>query len=174
MLQQLIVQNFALVDFLHLNFNDNMTAISGETGAGKSILLDALGLALGDRAESGCVRQDATKADIHAVFDLHKLPTIKHYLASKHLVSEGDPDTCILRRIVNQDGRSRGYVNGRPVNISVLRLLGQQLINIHGQHEHQHLLARDSHLKLLDAYGCLLYTSPSPRDGLLSRMPSSA
>ncbi|MDP6969508.1 MAG: DNA repair protein RecN [Gammaproteobacteria bacterium] len=153
MLQQLIVQHFALVDFLHLDFNHNMTAISGETGAGKSILLDALGLALGDRAESGCVRQDADRADIHAVFDLHNLPTIKDYLASKHLASEDDPDTCILRRIVNQDGRSRGYVNGRPVNISILKLLGQQLINIHGQHEHQHLLARDSHLKLLDAYG---------------------
>ena len=153
MLQQLIVQHFALVDFLHLDFNRNMTAISGETGAGKSILLDALGLALGDRAESGCVRKDADKADIHAVFDLHKLPDIKDYLASKHLASEDDPDTCILRRIVNQDGRSRGYVNGRPVNISTLKLLGQKLINIHGQHEHQHLLARDSHLGLLDAYG---------------------
>ena len=153
MLQQLIVQHFALVDFLHLDFNNNMTAISGETGAGKSILLDALGLTLGDRAESGCVRQGADKADIHAVFDLHQLPKVKDYLASKHLSSEEDPDTCILRRIVNQDGRSRGYVNGRPVNISVLKLLGQQLINIHGQHEHQHLLARDSHLKLLDAYG---------------------
>ena len=153
MLQQLIVQHFALVDFLHLDFNRNMTAISGETGAGKSILLDALGLALGDRAESGCVRQDADKADIHAVFDLHKLPAVKDYLASKHLASAEDPDTCILRRMVNQDGRSRGYVNGKPVNIATLKLLGQQLINIHGQHEHQHLLARDSHLKLLDAYG---------------------
>ncbi len=153
MLQQLIVQHFALVDFLHLDFNRNMTAISGETGAGKSILLDALGLALGDRAESGCVRQGADKADIHAVFDLHKLPAVKDYLASKHLASAEDPDTCILRRMVNQDGRSRGYVNGKPVNIATLKLLGQQLINIHGQHEHQHLLARDSHLKLLDAYG---------------------
>ena len=153
MLQQLVVQHFALVDFLHLDFNRNMTAISGETGAGKSILLGALGLALGDRAESGCVRQGADKADIHAVFDLHKLPSVKDYLASKHLASAEDPDTCILRRMVNQDGRSRGYINGKPVNIATLKLLGQQLINIHGQHEHQHLLARDSHLKLLDAYG---------------------
>ena len=153
MLQQLIVQHFALVDYLHLEFNDHMTAISGETGAGKSILLDALGLALGDRAESGCVRQGADKADIHAVFDLHHLPDVKDYLASKHLASNDDPDTCILRRIVNQDGRSRGYINGKPVNIASLKQLGQQLINIHGQHEHQHLLARDSHMRLLDAYG---------------------
>ncbi|MCP4789881.1 MAG: DNA repair protein RecN [Gammaproteobacteria bacterium] len=153
MLQQLIVQHFALVDFLHLDFNRNMTAISGETGAGKSILLDALGLTLGDRAESGCVRQGADKADIHAVFDLHQLPAIRDYLASKHLASNDDPDICILRRIINQDGRSRGYINGKPVNIATLKLVGQQLINIHGQHEHQHLLARDSHLQLLDAYG---------------------
>ncbi len=153
MLQQLIVQHFTLVDYLHLEFNDKMTAISGETGAGKSILLDALGLALGDRAESGCVRQGADKADIHAVFDLHTLPDIKDYLASKHLASNDDADTCILRRIINQDGRSRGYINGKPVNIASLKQLGKQLINIHGQHEHQHLLARDSHMQILDAYG---------------------
>jgi DNA repair protein RecN (Recombination protein N) len=153
MLQQLIVHHYALVDFLHLDFNHKMTAISGETGAGKSILLGALGLTLGDRAESGCVRQGAERADIHAVFDLTKLPHVKDYLFAKHLASAGDPDTCILRRIVNQDGRSRGYINGKPVNITALKELGRQLINIHGQHEHQHLLGRDSHQALLDAFG---------------------
>jgi DNA repair protein RecN (Recombination protein N) len=153
MLQQLIVHHYALVDFLHLDFNHKMTAISGETGAGKSILLGALGLTLGDRAESGCVRQGAERADIHAVFDLTHLPHVKDYLSAKHLASAGDPDTCILRRIVNQDGRSRGYINGKPVNITALKELGRQLINIHGQHEHQHLLGRDSHQALLDAFG---------------------
>ena len=153
MLQQLIVHHYALVDFLHLDFNHKMTAISGETGAGKSILLGALGLTLGDRAESGCVRQGAERADIHAVFDLTQLPHVKDYLSAKHLASAGDPDTCILRRIVNQDGRSRGYINGKPVNITALKELGCQLINIHGQHEHQHLLGRDSHQTLLDAFG---------------------
>jgi len=153
MLQQLIVHHYTLVDFLHLDFSHKMTAISGETGAGKSILLGALGLTLGDRAESGCVRQGAERADIHAVFDLSQLPQVKDYLAAKHLASAEDPDTCILRRIVNQDGRSRGYINGKPVNITALKELGRQLINIHGQHEHQHLLARDSHQTLLDAFG---------------------
>jgi DNA repair protein RecN (Recombination protein N) len=153
MLQQLIVHHYALVDFLHLDFNHKMTAISGETGAGKSILLGALGLTLGDRAESGCVRQGAERADIHAVFDLTKLAHVKDYLSAKHLASAGDPDTCILRRIINQDGRSRGYINGKPVNITALKELGRQLINIHGQHEHQHLLGRDSHQALLDAFG---------------------
>lgn len=153
MLQQLIVHHYALVDFLHLDFSCNMTAISGETGAGKSILLGALGLTLGDRAESGCVRQGAERADIHAVFDLTQLPQVKDYLCAKHLVATEDPDTCILRRMVNQDGRSRGYINGKPVNIAALKELGKQLINVHGQHEHQHLLGRDSHQTLLDAFG---------------------
>ncbi len=153
MLQQLIVHHYALVDLLHLDFSRNMTAISGETGAGKSILLGALGLTLGDRAESGCVRQGAERADIHAVFDLTHLPQVKDYLCAKHLVAAEDSDTCILRRIINQDGRSRGYINGKPVNITALKELGKQLINIHGQHEHQHLLGRDSHQALLDAFG---------------------
>ena len=153
MLQQLIVHHYALVDYLHLDFRDKMTAISGETGAGKSILLGALGLALGDRAESGCVRHGSERADIHAVFDLSNLNPIKDYLSAKHLASGEDPDTCILRRIINQDGRSRGYINGKPVNITALKELGRQLVNIHGQHEHQHLLGRDSHQKLLDAFG---------------------
>ena len=152
MLQQLIIQNFTLVDHLHLEFNNQMTTISGETGAGKSILLDALGLALGNRAESGCVRNNAAKADIHAVFDLQQQLQVKAFLADNDLVSSGDADTCILRRIVNQDGRSRGYINGKPVNITLLKQTGSQLINIHGQHEHQHLLAKDSHIKLLDAF----------------------
>ena len=153
MLQQLIVHHYALVDFLHLDFSDKMTAISGETGAGKSILLGALGLTLGDRAESGCVQQGAERADIHAVFDLSHLPRVKDYLSAKHLAAAEDPDTCILRRMINQDGRSRGYINGKPVNITALKELGRQLINIHGQHEHQHLLGRDSHQTLLDAFG---------------------
>lgn len=153
MLQQLIVHHYALVDFLHLDFSKRMTAISGETGAGKSILLGALGLTLGDRAESGCVRHGAERADIHAVFDLSQLPQVKDYLSAKHLAAAEDPDTCILRRMVNQDGRSRGYINGNPVNIAALKELGRQLINIHGQHEHQHLLGRDSHQTLLDAFG---------------------
>jgi len=153
MLQQLIVHHYTLVDFLHLDFSHKMTAISGETGAGKSILLGALGLTLGDRAESGCVRQGAERADVHAVFDLSALPLVKDYLAAKDLAATEDADTCILRRIVNQDGRSRGYINGKPVNITALKEVGRQLINIHGQHEHQHLLGRDSHQSLLDAFG---------------------
>ena len=153
MLQQLIVHHYTLVDFLHLDFSDKMTAISGETGAGKSILLGALGLTLGDRAESGCVRQGAERADVHAVFDLRQLPQVKDYLSTQHLASVEDSDTCILRRIVNQDGRSRGYINGHPVNITALKAIGRQLVNIHGQHEHQHLLGRDSHQSLLDAFG---------------------
>ena len=153
MLQQLTVHNYTLVEQLQLEFRQGMTAISGETGAGKSIVLDALGLALGNRAESGNVRSSASCADIHAVFELAQLPVVKEYLAREHLNNDEDANTCILRRVINTDGRSRGYINGRPVNMGSLRQLGRQLVNIHGQHEHQHLLSRDSHQQLLDAHG---------------------
>jgi len=152
-LQQLTVHNYTLVEQLQLDFREGMTAISGETGAGKSILLDALGLVLGNRSESGNVRSSASCADIHAVFELARLPVVKEYLAREHLNNDEDNNTCILRRVINTDGRSRGYINGRPVNMGSLRQLGRQLVNIHGQHEHQHLLSRDSHQQLLDAYG---------------------
>ena len=140
MLHQLIIHNYTLVEGLHLDINPHMTAISGETGAGKSVLLGALGLALGDRAESGSVRQGADKADIHAVFDIHRYPGVQAYLSAQELHNEDEPDTCILRRLLNNDGRSRAYINGRPVSVSQLKHLGQQLVNIHGQHEHQHRL----------------------------------
>src|SRR5690606_29401512 len=126
-----------------------MSVISGETGAGKSIMLGALGLALGDRADSSAVRIGADKADILASFDLDDIPDARAWLAERDLDSDGP---CILRRVITAEGRSRGYINGTPCPQSDLKALGELLIDIHSQHEHQSLLKTDTHRRLLDEY----------------------
>jgi DNA repair protein RecN (Recombination protein N) len=123
--------------------------ITGETGAGKSIMLDALGLTLGDRADSGVVRPGADKADILATFDLVDIPEASTWLAERDLETDGP---CILRRVITAEGRSRGYINGTPCPLGDLKALGELLIDIHSQHEHQSLLKTDTHRRLLDEY----------------------
>jgi len=149
MLKHLHIRNFALVETLELDFEPGMSVLSGETGAGKSILLGALGLTLGDRADSGVIRPGAEKAEISATFDIAALPRVTHWLEERELAMDGE---CILRRTVGTDGRSRGYINGQPSPIQSLRELGEQLVDIHGQHAHQSLLKRDIQRQLLDAY----------------------
>lgn len=152
MLNQLVIKNFAIVDALELDFNPGMTAISGETGAGKSIMLDALGLTLGDRADSDSVRQGAERAEIIASFDIRQLPAAQGWLADNDLDSE---DECIIRRVITREGRSRGYINGQASPLAALKALGENLIAIHGQHEHQQLLKKEHHRFLLDQFaGC--------------------
>lgn len=148
MLHHLAIHQFALIDHLELELNQGLSIISGETGAGKSILLDALGLALGERAETGVVRQGAEQAEISASFSLNeqaKLWLEQHDLPS----AEGE---LILRRIVTSEGRSRAYINGRSVGIGDLKDLAPHLIEIHSQHAHQRLLQKDSARELLDAF----------------------
>ncbi len=152
MLTHLSIRDFTLIDQLDLELDQGMTVISGETGAGKSIMLDALGLALGDRGDSGMVRHGCQRADISASFDLSQLPQAKQWLADHELDQDDD---CILRRVVGSNGRSRAYINGQPAPLQSLRGLGEQLIEIHGQHEHQKLLKKDHHRQLLDCYGGL-------------------
>ncbi|HEY0635481.1 MAG TPA: DNA repair protein RecN, partial [Gammaproteobacteria bacterium] len=152
MLRHLHIRNFALVESLELEFAPGMSVLSGETGAGKSILLDALGLTLGDRAESSVVRHGTERADISATFDLRDLPAVHGWLKEHELDSE---EECILRRTVNADGGSRAFVNGQPVPLTSLRELGEQLVDIHGQHAHQSLLKRDLQRQLLDDYAGL-------------------
>ncbi len=152
MLTQLTIHNFAIVEQLDLEFGPGMTVISGETGAGKSIMLDALGLALGDRADSDSVRAGAKRAEISASFDLSQLPEARQWLKEQELDQEGE---CLLRRTLTREGRSRAYINGRPCALQALRSLGSRLIEIHGQHEHQRLLKKETHLHLLDAYAGL-------------------
>lgn len=149
MLIHIRLRDFAIVDELELEFGGGMTALTGETGAGKSILVDALGLALGDRGDSGVVRHGAERAEIEAGFDVSALPAVTDWLHDQDLDADGD---CLLRRVLGKDGRSRAYINGRSVTLQALQELGAQLIDIHGQHEHQSLLRRDMQRALLDDY----------------------
>ncbi|WP_415902187.1 DNA repair protein RecN [Neptuniibacter sp. QD29_5] len=149
MLNQLSICDFAIVDHLDLELSQGMTVVSGETGAGKSIMLDALGLALGNRAESGAVRQGAEKADITASFNIDSIPEASQWLSENDLDNDGE---CILRRVITKEGRSRCYINGRPSPASLVKSLGELLIAIHGQHEHQRLLKKDHHRTLLDNF----------------------
>lgn len=149
MLAQLTITNFAIVRELEIDFQRGMTAITGETGAGKSIAIDALGLCLGGRAEADMVRQGASRADICARFSLKDTPQAHRWLIDNHL-DEGNE--CLLRRVIGSDGRSRGFINGTAVPLSQLRELGQALIQIHGQHAHQMLLKPEHQKTLLDAY----------------------
>lgn len=149
MLAQLTISNFAIVRELEIDFHAGMTAITGETGAGKSIAIDALGLCLGNRADGSMVRLGASRADICARFTLADTPSAKHWLADNQLDEGHD---CLLRRTISSDGRSRGFINGTPVPLSQLRELGQHLIQIHGQHAHQLLLKPEHQKALLDAY----------------------
>jgi DNA repair protein RecN (Recombination protein N) len=149
MLVHLSVHNYAIVEHLDLELDRGMSVISGETGAGKSIMLDALGLTLGDRADSGVVRPGADKADILASFDLSDIPEARAWLAERDLEQDGP---CILRRVITAEGRSRGYINGSPCPQGDLKALGELLIDIHSQHEHQSLLKAETHRRLLDEY----------------------
>ncbi|WP_417662882.1 DNA repair protein RecN [Pseudomonas sp.] len=149
MLVHLSVHNYAIVEHLDLELERGMSVISGETGAGKSIMLDALGLTLGDRADSGVVRPGADKADILASFDLDDIPEARTWLAERDLDNNGP---CILRRVITAEGRSRGYINGSPCPQADLKALGELLIDIHSQHEHQSLLKAETHRRLLDEF----------------------
>ncbi|HEX7558824.1 MAG TPA: DNA repair protein RecN, partial [Usitatibacter sp.] len=136
---------------LDLELAAGFTALTGETGAGKSILLDALMLALGDRADPGVVRAGAQRAEVSADFDASCVASVREWLAVQDL-DDGE-GACLLRRTIDTAGRSRGFVNGRPATAAQLRELGEMLVDIHGQHDHQLLLKRDRQRMLLDAYG---------------------
>ncbi|MEQ3633693.1 DNA repair protein RecN [Thalassolituus sp.] len=150
MLANLSIHQFALVEHMELEFGSGMSVITGETGAGKSILLDALGLALGQRAEAGCVRKGASKAEVCATFKTNS--NAQAWLKSYDFPSD---DEVILRRIISAEGRSRGYINGRPVPANDLKEIASHLIDVHSQHAHQRLLEKDTPRQLLDSYAGL-------------------
>lgn len=152
MLTHLSVNNFAIASRLEMEFNHGMTVITGETGAGKSIMLDALGLALGDRADPAVVRAGADRADIHASFDISTINQAKQWL-DQHQLSDGND--CLLRRVITREGRSRGYINGRPAPLQDLKALGEMLIDIHNQHAHQSLLKKEAQQRQLDEFAGL-------------------
>ncbi|MGB0702355.1 MAG: DNA repair protein RecN, partial [Pseudohongiellaceae bacterium] len=153
MLSHLSIKNYATVESLEIEFQPGMTVITGETGAGKSIILGALGFTLGDRADKTIVRPGASRADIVAEFAISNIKSAQSWLADHDLILESDPHQCLLRRVVNHDGRSRGYINGSPVTLTNLKDLGDMLMDIHSQHEHHSLLQRATHQRLLDDFG---------------------
>jgi DNA repair protein RecN (Recombination protein N) len=153
MLRSLTIRDFVIVDRIELEFAAGFTALTGETGAGKSILIDALALTLGERADASVVRQGAERAEIAAEFDIAALPALQRWLAEGDLV--GDDGRCLMRRIVDAGGRSRAFINGRAATLAQMREAGEQLIDIHGQHEHQSLMRPAAQRELLDAYGGL-------------------
>ena len=150
MLTHLALKDFAVVRATELEFGPGMTVISGETGAGKSLLVDALGFLSGLRADSGVVRHGSERAELAAGFDLSGNPAARQWLREQEL--DEDDEQCQLRRVIRADGGSRAWINGRPATLAQLAELAGLLVEIHGQHEHQALLSRASQLALLDAH----------------------
>lgn len=152
MLTRLQVRNFAIIDAIEVEFGPGMTVLTGETGAGKSVLVDALGLVLGERGGAGLVRSGADRAEFNAEFDVSAQPEAKKWLETQALDAGGD---CLLRRVIGADGRSRSFINGNPVPLQSLKELGESLLDIHGQHFHQSLGRRSVQRDLLDHFGGL-------------------
>ena len=139
MLMNLQVRDFAIVEKIDIEFDPGMTVLTGETGAGKSILVDALGLVLGERGSAQLVREGAKRADFTAEFNISKLEHVEAWLNDNALDLDSE---CLLRRVINADGRSRAFINGNAVPTSQLKNIGKMLLDIHGQHFHQSLESR--------------------------------
>ena len=150
LLRHIHIRNLAVIDEIDLDLDNGMTTLTGETGAGKSILVDALGLALGERADSDAVRAGSARAEVSAEFDLSDNQAVAGWLQENDL---DDEDSCLVRRIVTAEGRSRGYINGNTAPMSLLRQLGQQLVDICGQQAHQSLLRPAVQRHFLDQFG---------------------
>jgi len=150
MLQALFVKDFAIVGEAEIGFEPGLTVVTGETGAGKSLMVDCLLLLAGQRADSGIVRHGSERAELIADFDLNDAPAAKQWLAEEEF---DDGDGCQLRRVIRAEGASRAWINGRPATLAQMQTLAEKLIEIHGQHEHQALLDKTSQLALLDAFG---------------------
>ncbi len=159
MLQHIQIRNLVIVRELALELQPGMTALTGETGAGKSILVDALGLVLGDKTDKSMIRSGCDQAEIDAIFDIGNQPAVQAWLEKQSLDSGGE---CILRRVLVRNGRSRAFVNGRPLPQALLAELGNLLVSIHGQHEHQTLTRPATQRNLIDAW--------AGHDGLVQAM----
>jgi DNA repair protein RecN (Recombination protein N) len=149
MLKHIAISQFAIVDSLELDLQDGMTVITGETGAGKSIMIDALSLCLGDRAEARVIRPGAEKAEVCATFSIDAVPAAKQWLIERELDAG---DECLLRRVVSADGRSKAFINGSPSTLADCATLGALLVDIHSQHAHQSLLRKTTQRELLDHF----------------------
>ena len=150
MLTQITITDLAIVDYLDLPLPDGMSVITGETGVGKSIMLDGLALTLGQRAEINQIASGKNTAEVSAEFDISKLPAARDWLIEKEISIQDN--MVLLRRIIRSDGRNRAFINGSPTTLIELKSLGELLIDIHAQHEHQSLLKKPTQRKLLDEY----------------------
>ena len=164
MLRTLAIRDFVIVDAIELDLSAGFTVFTGETGAGKSILIDALTLALGGRADASVVREGAAKADISAEFagefDAAANPGLAAWLEANAFDTEDG--VLMLRRVIDNGGRSKAFINGVTATVAQLRELGELLVDIHGQHAHQSLMKADAQRQLLDAHAGLL----QPRHGV--------
>ena len=151
MLRSLVIRDFVIVDSLELDFESGFTALTGETGAGKSIMIDALSLALGGRAEANVVRVGKARAEIAAEFDLSRILAARNWLGDNDLADD-DKNMLLFRRVLDAGGRSKAFINGTAVTLTQMRDLAERLVDVHGQHEHQTLLKRDAQLGLLDGF----------------------
>jgi DNA repair protein RecN (Recombination protein N) len=152
LLNHLFIRDFAIVHKLELAIEPGLTVLTGETGAGKSILIDALALALGERAETQVIRHGCERAEVAAGFDLKPEQDAAKWLKAHDLFEDGE---CLLRRVVERDKGSKAWINGRPVPVQMLREFGELLVDVHGQHEHQSLLKRDAQRQILDDFAGL-------------------
>ena len=156
MLQRLTIRDFVLVERLELEFRSGFGTLTGETGAGKSILVDALAFVLGERADTGLIRSGAERAEVAAEFSLGDVPLVARWLQEQDLGSE---EGLLLRRVLDASGRSRAYLNGSPVTVQQLREIAEKLVDIHGQHAHQSLLRPEAQRTLLDSHARLSDTA---------------
>ncbi|SEQ46749.1 DNA repair protein RecN [Nitrosomonas ureae] len=150
MLRHLSIKDFVIVERIELDFMSGFTVLTGETGAGKSILIDALALTLGERGDASQIRLGCERAEINVTFDINHLPELLHWLNDNDL--QGDANSCLMRRIIETSGRSRSYINGHAATLQQLRTAGEYLVAIHSQHAHQSLLQKDVQRELLDAF----------------------
>lgn len=149
MLRHIYIKDFAIINQLDLELTESMTVITGETGAGKSIVIDALDMALGERADNRWIRHGSDRCDIALSFDVSHISGAQQWLHDHDLI---DAQECVIRRSITKEGRSRHSINGQPVTLTELKELSQQLVHIHGQHQHQHLVKREQQRKLLDDF----------------------
>ena len=149
MLKSIYINNFAIIDEIELDFFTGMSVLTGETGAGKSIIIDALNLALGGRAERSIARKTNNKVEIVATLEISNIEDAANWLQERDLYTGND---CILRRVISADGKSKAYINNSPCSVSGLRIFGDLLVDIYGQHEHQSLMHKDKQRELLDCY----------------------
>jgi len=152
MISLIHIRNFTIVDELSLELDDGMTVLTGETGAGKSILLDALNLTLGGRGDSKLIRTGFDKAEVTVAFSITNTPDVQTWLSVNELADDDDPNNCIIRRVLNRDAATKSFINNRPSSVQSLRELGDMLVDIHGQHAHQSLMKRDLQRQALDDF----------------------